>query len=97
MSQLNIKFLQEQMAALRGGTKTEEEVCKAIEDEVCEGIFHERDLSELARCEEHMLKREVEKSDLRIQFEALGKHYADMVTFDPYVDRQEPEDTTNEY
>ena len=41
--------------------------------------------------------RQEDESVLQQHFADLAKHYAYMVTFDPYVDRQEPEDTTNEY
>jgi hypothetical protein len=100
MSHLNIKFLKAQMASLQYGQQTEEEVCRAIEAEVCEGLFHDREQSEREHHESMLQKEENRQEDesvLQQHFADLAKHYADMVTFDPYVDRQEPEDTTNEY
>jgi hypothetical protein len=92
MSNLNIEFLKAQMTALQEGMKTEEQVCQAIEAEVCEGIFHDRQEME----KEHvtsMIQEDKHESLLHDHFENLLKQYTTHIESD-----DEPEeDTTNEY
>jgi hypothetical protein len=86
MTHLNIKFLRAQMASLEYGQQTEDEVCRAIEAEVCDGIFHDRQQQEKEHQETTMQEEEKQSVD-------KFKKYPD---FDPYVDYYKPEGATTD-
>jgi hypothetical protein len=93
MSYLNIKFIKAQMTALEDGTKTEEQVCQAIEAEVCRSIIHDRQEMQKERMHHDEFKRQYPASNI------VNKN----ITVDEYLarlsdqDEDNNEDTTNEY
>ena len=100
------------MASLEYGQQTEEQVCQAIEAAVCRGLADERKEEERQHFEEYQYptrdlteqqykdkleaNKKVNQSVLQKHFEDLGKHYANLADYDPYIDRQKPEGGTTD-
>ena len=64
-------FLEDQMHALLTNAMTEDEVCNAIENEVCQGLARERELEEMHHYQS-MLR---DQSILHTRIKAIDAHY----------------------
>ena len=75
MAHLTIPFIEVQLTLLKQGKRTEEQICKTIENVVLEALCHDRQESD----NEAMLKA---------HFDALGRHYAHLADQDEINNRQ---------